>query len=175
MPESGRRLVRVSTPSGKESVPGSAAPPAFRERRANDLDRRALTLRTLLTSSFSPRRRAGRRAGEQELPVDFHEPYLLVLAVVLLLLSVADAFLTVTLMGDGAQETNPLLAFVLNEHPRFFAVIKMALTGMGVLLLVAMARTKLFRLVRAVLFLQGLVAAYFVLVAYEAWLVSTML
>jgi hypothetical protein len=174
-PRGGPRLVRVSTPSGKESVPGSAAPPAFRERRANDLDRRALTLRTLLTSSFSPRRRDGRRAGEQELPVDFHEPYLLVLAVVLLLLSVADAFLTVTLMSDGAQETNPLLAFVLNEHPRLFAVTKMALTGMGVLLLVAMARTKLFRLVRAVLFLQGLVAAYFVLVAYEAWLVSTML
>ena len=76
-----------------------------------------------------------------------------VLAVVLLLLSVADAFLTVTLMGDGAEETNPLLAFVLNEHPRFFAVTKMALTGLGVVLLVAMARTKLFRLVRAALFL----------------------
>jgi hypothetical protein len=165
----------VSTPSGKEPVPGGAVPPAVRERRVSDLDRRALTLRTLLTSGASPRRRVGRRAGEQELPVDFHEPYLLVLAVVLLLLSVADAFLTVTLMSDGAQETNPLLAFVLNEHPRFFAVTKMALTGMGVVLLVAMARTKLFRLVRAVLFFQGLVAAYFVLVAYEAWLVSTLL
>lgn len=171
----GCRLARVSTPSGKELVPGGAVPPAVRERRVNDLDRRALTLRTLLTSGASPRRRGGRRAGEQELPVDFHEPYLLVLAVVMLLLSVADAFLTVTLMSDGAQETNPLLAFVLNEHPRFFAVTKMALTGMGVVLLVAMARTKLFRLVRAVLFFQGLVAAYFVLVAYEAWLVSTLL
>ena len=164
----------MSTPSAKEPVPG-VVPPAVRERRVNDLDRRALTLRTLFTSGASPRRRDGRRAGEQELPVDFHEPYLLVLAVVMLLLSVADAFLTVTLMSDGAQETNPLLAFVLNEHPRFFAVTKMALTGMGVVLLVAMARTKLFRLVRAVWFFQGLVAAYFVLIAYEAWLVSTML
>jgi hypothetical protein len=51
----------------------------------------------------------------------------------------------------------------------------MALTGMGVVLLVAMARTKLFRLVRAAWFFKGLVAAYLVLVAYEAWLVSTML
>ena len=164
----------MSTPSGKEPLP-DAVPPAIRERRVNHVDRRALTLRTLLTSGASPRRRDGRRAGEQELPVDFHEPYLLVLAVVLLLLSVADAFLTLALMSDGAQETNPLLAFVLNEHPRFFAVTKMALTGMGVVLLVAMARTKLFRLVRAAWFFKGLVAAYLVLVAYEAWLVSTML
>ena len=91
----------------QEPAPGSAAPPAVRERRVNDLDRRALTLRTLLTSGFSPRRRDGRRAGEQELPVDFHEPYLLVLAVVMLLLSVADAFLTVTLMSDGARGSEP--------------------------------------------------------------------
>lgn len=90
----------------------------------------------------------------------------------MLLLSVADAFLTVTLMSDGAQETNPLLAFVLDEHPRFFAVTKMALTGMGVVLLIAIARTKLFRVVRAELFFQALVVAYVALVAYEAWLVS---
>jgi hypothetical protein len=137
-------------------------------------ERRALTWRTLLASSFTPRRRGGRRAGEPELPVDFHEPYLLLLAIVMLALSVADAFLTVTLMTDGAEETNPLLAFVLNEHPRLFAVTKMALTGFGVVLLVAVARTKLFKLARAGAFLQGLVVAYFVLVAYEAWLVSTM-
>ena len=162
----------MSTPSDQEPAPGSAAPPPFRERRVNDIDRRDLTLRTFLTSGFSPRRHGGRRAGEQESPVDFHEPYLLVLAVVMLLLSVADAFLTVTLMSDGAQETNPLLAFVLDEHPRFFAVTKMALTGMGVVLLVAIARTKLFRVVRAELFFQALVVAYVALVAYEAWLVS---
>lgn len=144
------------------------------ERRVNPTDRRLLTWRTLLASSLSPRRRDGRRAGEHELPVDFHEHHLLCLAVVMLALSVADAFLTVTLMTDGAEETNPLLAFVLNEHPRLFAVTKMALTGFGVVLFVAVARTKLFKLVRAGVFLQGLVAAYVALVAYEAWLVGTM-
>jgi hypothetical protein len=95
------------------------------------------------------------------------------LAVVLLLLSVADAFLTVTLIAGGAVETNPLLAFVLNEHPRAFAVVKMALTGAGVVLLVTIARTRIFQLISGRAFLQGLVAAYCALVAYEAWLVST--
>jgi hypothetical protein len=175
MPAGGRRLAHVSTPADNEPASGDEAAPPFRERRVNQIDRRALTLRTLLTSGLTPRRRSGRRAGEQDLPVDFHEPRLLVLAVVMLVLSVVDAFLTVTLMSDGAEETNPLLAFVLNEHPRLFAVIKMALTGLGVVLLVAVSRTRLFRLVRAGAFFQGLVLAYFALVLYEAWLVSSML
>jgi hypothetical protein len=98
------------------------------------------------------------------MPVDFHEPYLLFVAVLMLVLSVADAFLTVTLMTEGAEETNPLLAFVLNEHPRLFAACKMALTGLGVVLLVALSRTLLFRIVPASVFLQGLAVAYFVLV-----------
>ena len=159
----------MSTPSDHEP-----APPAVHDRRVNDIDRRALTLRTLIASGFTPRRRAGRRAGDQELIVDFHEPRLLVPAVALLLLSIADAFLTVTLMTDGAQEANPLLAFVLAEHPRLFAAVKMALTGVGALLLVALARARVFKLVRVSLFLYALVAAYVALVAYEAWLFSLM-
>jgi hypothetical protein len=163
----------VSTPANDEPSATRQAPPTLRERRVSTIDRRAVTWRTFLTSGFSPRRRSGRRAGEQDLPVDYHEPYLLFLAVVMLVLSVCDAFLTVKLMANGASETNPLLAFVLNEHPRLFAVTKMALTGFGVVLLVALARTKLFKLVRAGVFFQLLVGAYLTLVAYEAWLVRT--
>lgn len=106
------------------------------------------------------------------MPVDFHEPYLLVLSIAMLVLSVADAFLTVTLLTHGAEETNPLLAFVLDEHPRLFAVVKMALTGFGVILLVALARTRVFKVVRADWFLTALAAAYLALVLYEAWLVT---
>jgi hypothetical protein len=148
-------------------------PPPLADRRLGMADRRERFWRTLLVSGLAPRRRAGRRAGEHESPVDFHEPYLLLLSVLLLTLSVADAFLTVTLLTHGAEEANPLLAFVLGEHPRLFAVVKMALTGMGVVLLVALARTRVFKLVRASRLLPALIAAYFVLVAYEAWLVNS--
>ena len=72
----------------------------------------------------------------------------------------------------GAEEANPLLAFVLSEHPRLFAAVKMALTGIGALLLVALARARVFKLVRVSLFLYALVAAYVALVVYEAWLFS---
>jgi hypothetical protein len=159
----------MSGPPSDHETTGVEAPP-LRDRRVNGTDRRALTLRTLLASSFSPRRRAGRRASDRDLFVDFHDRRLLVPAVAMLLLSVIDGFLTVSLLTDGAEETNPLLKFVLDEHPRLFAAVKIALTGFGVLLLVALARARVFKVVRVSVFLYGLLAAYAALVAYELWL-----
>src|SRR5262245_11295 len=118
------------------------------ERRHADDDRRRTTLRTFLQSGFTPRRRGGRRAGEQHLPIDWHEPYLLFLALTILLLNVADAFLTLTLLTVGAREANPVIAFVLDEYPRLFAITKMGLTGVGVLVLVAVARARIFNVMR---------------------------
>ena len=93
----------------------------------------------------------------------------------ILLLSVADAFLTLTLIMGGAQEANPLLAFILRDYPDLFAVFKMALTGGGVLVLVALARSRLFRVMRVGVVLQGVFVAYVALIAYEWWLLRTFL
>lgn len=93
----------------------------------------------------------------------------------ILLLSVADAFLTITLIMGGAQEANPLLAFVLRDHPELFAVVKMTLTGTGVLVLVAMARSRFFRIMRVGSVLQALFVGYVALIAYEWWLLHRFL
>jgi hypothetical protein len=122
---------------------------------------------------LTPRRRNGRRATEQHLPIDWHEPYLLFLSVMILLLSVADAFMTITLIMWGATEANPLLAFILRDHPQLFAAIKMTLTGTGVLVLVAVARSRVFGVMRVGAILQGLFVAYVALIAYEWWLLRT--
>jgi hypothetical protein len=82
--------------------------------------------------------------------------------------------LTVTLLTDGGEETNPLLAFMLNRHPSLFAAVKMALTGFGIVVLVAVARVRLLGLISVRLLFQALVLAYLALVAYELWLVSLM-
>ena len=145
------------------------------ERRARTPTVVELTLRSFLQGGVTPRRRDGRRAGEQHLPIDWHEPYLLFLSLMILLLSVADAFLTITLIMGGAQEANPLLAFILRDHPELFAVVKMALTGTGVLVLVAVARSRLFRIMRVGSVLQGLFVGYVALIAYEWWLLRTFL
>jgi hypothetical protein len=150
----------------------AAAP--FAERRRGP-DRRHLSLGSFLRGGLTPRRRGGRRADEQHLPIDWHEPYLLFLSLMILLLSVTDAFLTLTLIMGGATEANPFMAFVLRDHPHLFAIIKMGLTGLGVLVLVAVARTRVFRVMRAGLVLQGFFVAYVALIGYEWWLLRTFL
>ena len=145
------------------------------ERRRGG-DRRHLTLRSFLRGSLTPRRRnGGRRVGDQYLPIDWHEPYLLFLAMMILLLSVADAFLTITLIMGGAQEANPLLAYILRDHPEWFAAVKIGLTGIGVLVLVPAARSRFFRIMRVGSVLQALFVVYVALIAYEWSLLRTFL
>jgi hypothetical protein len=50
----------------------------------------------------------------------------------------------------------------------------MGLTGLGVTLLVVLARARVFKVVRASAFLYGLAGAYLGLIAYEAWLIVRM-
>lgn len=141
------------------------------ERRRGD-DRRALSARTFLQGGLTPRRRRSRRTDEATPLVDWHEPHLLFLAVAILLLSVLDAFLTLTLMTQGAHEANPILAWLLDRHPGLFAVVKMTLTGIGVMVLVAVARTKVFRVIRVVTIMHAFVVAYVFLILYEWSLLS---
>jgi hypothetical protein len=162
----------VASTADPRSTPTQAL--GLSERRSG-VERRHTTLRSFFQGGLTPRRRGGRRAGEHHLPIDWHEPYLLFLALTILLLSVADAFLTITLIMRGATEANPLLAFVLNEHPDLFAVVKMALTGAGVLVLVAVARARLFRVMRVGFLLQGIFVCYVALIAYEWWLLHKFL
>jgi hypothetical protein len=144
------------------------------ERRAG-ADRRHTSLRSFLRGGVTPRRRYGRRAGEHHLPIDWHEPYLLFVSLMILLLSVADAFFTLTLIMNGAREANPFMAVVLRDFPELFAIVKMGLTGAGVLVLVAVARARLFHIMRVGFVLQGFFVAYVALIAYEWWLLRAIL
>lgn len=164
----------LNHPLDREPARAGVHAGAGAERRSG-ADRRRLSMRSFLRGGLTPRRRSGRRADEQHLPIDWHEPYLLFLSLTILLLSVADAFLTLTLIMRGAQEANPFLAFILRDHPELFAVVKMGLTGTGVLVLVAVARARLFRIMRAGFVLQGLFVAYVALIAYEWWLLRNFL
>src|SRR5690606_20447678 len=136
---------RLRSPSGTRS----AIPRPHVVERRSGYDRRRLGIRTFLQGALNPRRRTGgRRRGDTGVLVDWHEPHLMFLAVAILLLSVSDAFLTLTLLAAGAYEVNPVMSFVLQRQPELFAAVKMALTGMGVLALVACARATVFRVIR---------------------------
>lgn len=154
---------RIEAGAGDVSIPD----------RRKGLDRRRLTLGTFFRGGLTPRRRRGRRRTDVQFLVDWHEPHLLFLALAILLLSVTDAFLTLTLLTHGAEEANPLLEYVLRSHPRAFAVTKMLLTGGGVLVLVALARARVFRIIRVSTIMHWFLLAYAALIAYEWWMLES--
>lgn len=144
------------------------------ERRSG-YDRRELSIRTFMQGGLTPRRRGGRRSGEGHALVDWHEPHLLFMSVMILLLSVTDAFLTLTLMTHGATEANPVLAYVLASHPELFALVKLTLTGVSILVLVALARARVFRIIRVSAVMHWCFALYVALICYEWWMLESVL
>lgn len=143
--------------------------------RRQRTERRTLNWRTFLQGSLTPRRRGHRRGADCQSLVDWHEPHLLFLAIVILLLSVTDALLTMKLMAHGAEEANPIMDYLIGQTPRLFAVVKMGLTGAGIVVLVALARAKVFRVVRISHIIHWCMLGYVALIAYEAWLLQRIL
>jgi len=135
-------------------------------------DRRRLTLGMFIRGGITPRRRGGRREAEGSALVDWHEPHLLFLSIMILLLSITDAFLTLTLLARGAQEVNPLLAYMLETSPKLFIAVKMALTGFALLVLVALARARVFRVIKVSMVIHWCLLGYAVLIGYEWWLLQ---
>jgi hypothetical protein len=144
------------------------------ERRGG-ADRRTRTLRSLFMGSFNPRRRGPRRAHEQSIAAtDWHQPQWLAVALLILLLSIADALLTLALLQHhGVLEENPLMAALVKGNSGSFAAVKIGLTACGVVLLTALARVRAFGRVPVSALLCAVLVAYVGLVGYEVWLLQS--
>jgi hypothetical protein len=97
---------------------------------------------------------------------------LLAVAISILLLSVADAFLTLLLLQGGADEVNPVMAALIYRSVAMFAALKMGMTGVGVMLMVFLARYRFMRLLRVESVLYAVLAAYATLIGYEVWMLK---
>ena len=145
--------------------------PESPERRIGD--RRRFSARTLVRGTSKARRRDARRTEDRgRTLIDWHESKLLYIAMAILLLGGADAVLTLNLMGLGAREVNGFMAVLIDRDVYWFAATKMALTGFGVLVLVSIARFRLFRRIQGVNILKGCFLAYVVLIIYEVVLLT---
>jgi hypothetical protein len=143
---------------------------ALERDRREIRQRRRRTWYSLLLGNFAPRRRHPRRFDESHLAsVDLHERRWLFVASAILLLSALDAALTLRLLERGATEANPLMAMVIGEHEQF-AAWKLALTGVGVVLLTLVARLRAFGRLPVSLILYAVLVLYGALIAYEIWL-----
>lgn len=141
--------------------------------RRRGVDRRRSTVRALFLGSFLQRRRVPRRDDERHLAaLDWHHPQWLAVGLLILLLSVADAFLTIALIDLGANEANPAMEPLVQEPGVDFAAWKMALTSGGVVLLILLARMRAFGRIPVALILYGVLCCYVALVSYELWLLE---
>ena len=92
----------------------------------------------------------------------------------ILLLSCADAVLTLVLMQHGATEVNPLMAPLVTGSGHAFAFWKLLLTASGVIVLTILVRIRAFGTFPAGIILYLAAAGYAVLVGYELWLLDRM-
>ena len=131
-------------------------------------DRREFSWRTVLFGFVRSRRRNTRRGSEDEpIYTDWHHPWLFFLATGTMILSSMDAFFTLQLIDRGAIELNPIMAILIGKGTLAFAASKMLLTGLGILVLVFLSRSRIFNLIRTGLVLTVFFTAYACLVCYE--------
>jgi hypothetical protein len=154
----------------------SASRPVVASERREWSERRRRVWWSLLYGSFNPRRRLPpRRLDDSRFHVvDWHAAHLLAVAIAILLLSVADALMTVTLLSGGAIEVNPVMAALIQRGAGLFAGLKMVMTGMGVMLMVLLARYRFLRVVRVEMALYAILVAYVGLLSYEFWMLRAL-
>lgn len=141
------------------------------QRASND--RRTHLARAFFHSLYRKRRRGIRRAEDRQRGqyVDVHEPKIIVCAVGVLLLSCADSLLTLLLLQQGAEELNPVMRVLIEADITLFVGVKLALTAVCVVFVVAHKNFWLFR-VRGYAVLYASLALYLVLVNHQLSLLA---
>jgi hypothetical protein len=156
-------------------------PPAVPRRSSDSGDRRGRDRRhrvwwSVLYGNFNPRRRRPQRRVDdfRHHSLDWHSAHLLALSIGILLLSAADAFMTITLLSGGAVEINPVMALVVYRSAALFAALKMGMTGCGVMTMVYLARYRFMRVLRVEVVMYVVFVGYAGLLAYECWMLGVL-
>ena len=118
------------------SNPDMGKPEESTDRRITG-DRRSQYRPRMKFFLFGGRRKSARRDRDKKefIYVDQYHPWLLVAILLLVILSISDAFLTLNLIERGATEKNPVMAYFLNSGVGPFIIAKLILTCSGILII----------------------------------------
>ena len=152
----------------------AGAAPAEPDRRSGD-DRRRHSVHSFAYGSLRPRRRVGRRDGdERRIFLDWHEPRVLYLALAILLMSCLDALLTLNILAAGGRELNGLMDWLIRSDVFWFVAVKIGLTGLAISLLAVAVNRHLLGVLPVIHILQFTCFGYMLLMAWEAYLLLGM-
>ena len=117
----------------------------FNLDRRTGKDRRSGKRFQLVKQLITGQRTNARRSSDQNRVVYFdrYRPNLFRVIVAILVLSVADAILTVNLIRRGAVEINPLMEYYLKLGPHTFLAVKYVLTSLSLFILVIYSNSTL--------------------------------
>jgi hypothetical protein len=136
------------------------------EQRATD--RRTTSWNTLHGALFRTRRKASRRYGDKHNSyLDWHGHKPLIATLIIILLCFADAFLTTVLLDKGAVEANILMDWLIQKDMQIFTIVKMAVTGAALLVLVMHFNFRIYRYVSVQFLLYALIPVYILLILHE--------
>jgi hypothetical protein len=152
----------------------NAMPDRQQPERRQAQDRRSATWMALWHGSFLRRRRGVRREATAAVSsIDWHHPQWLAVGLLILIFSCADALLTLQLLSLGAYEANPFMAGLVHGSGHAFALVKVGLTALGVVLLTLLASARVFaRRVPVGALLYAVLGLYAALIIYELWLLE---
>ena len=117
----------------------------FNLDRRSGRDRRSGKRFQFVKQLITGQRANARRSSDQNRVVYFdrYKPNLFRVIVAILVLSVADAILTVNLIGLGAIEINPVMDYYLKLGPHTFLAVKYVLTSLSLFILVIYSNSTL--------------------------------
>jgi len=107
------------------------------DKRRNRTDRRSRSRPRIRFFLFGGRRKSTRRGNDQKkyIYVDQYHPWLLAAILLVVILSISDGLFTLHLIGRGATEENPIMAWFLNLGTWSFMIAKFLLTCSAILIL----------------------------------------
>ena len=145
----------------------------FADRRCGE-DRRKNKIPSFRLASLLGRRGIPRRQADRQgfFAIDVYGAKTLAMILVILSLSVMDALLTLYLIGKGAVEVNPVMAYFLDYGPFAFFGAKYLLTSVAVTLILVNSRAFIFGTkVRAKIFLPVFAVPFALVVKWQLYLI----
>jgi hypothetical protein len=120
------------------------------------------------------RRKEARRDYDREKSqyLDVHEPSVLAVTLGIVLLCIADAYLTLGILQRGGEELNPFMLMLLQQDVMLFFSVKFILTTLCLMFTVVHKQFKILKTISGYHILYGVFIIYTALVYYEIILLA---